>query len=308
MMVTEADIQMMESSATRRAAVAAGLGSDFLLAADVLDSLRGSHPELASGLSEFLSAFRGWFDFHRRIEQAGRQGSLTPAEVGELTRLVQQKDAARARFVALVAPGPEEAPSFVQQCLEPMATRMLLEVSYLERKIWTWRFHLGECELLQPLSDTAGRVLASRSVLVANLRDAVPRHDGLLGRLVDALASAQRELESDPGLRALTVERTAAHRADRPGDAPWGAFDEDVMPRLAAQFVINNVEPGTISDSTMTRFWSSHGRDITQSAEHVMATHRPVIEAAAAALLTECRSIAEELRRVRSILETAFGV
>jgi hypothetical protein len=113
MMVTEADVQLMASHAVRRAAVVAGLGSHFLLPADVIASLKGSHPELAGALSEFLGAFREWFEFHLAIEQGGRQGSLAAAEIDELARLVQRKDAARARFVALVAPGPEEAPGFV---------------------------------------------------------------------------------------------------------------------------------------------------------------------------------------------------
>lgn len=308
MMVTEADVQMMESHAVRRAAVVAGLGPDFLLTADVLDSIRGSYPELAAGLTEFLTAFRDWFDFHRKIEQAGRQGNMTSAEVGELTRLVQRKDAARARFIALVAPGPEEAPLFVQQCLEPMATHVTLEVSYLARRVWTWRFNLGECELLQPLGDTAGRILGSRGVLVAALRNAVPRHDALLEKLVARLATAQKALESEPSFKALVSERTANHRAAEPEDTPWGAFDAGVMPQLAAQFVINNVEPGTSSDSTMTRFWAAHGQDLTEAARLTMATHQPAIEAAGTDLLSECHSIEAELRRVRGVLETAYGV
>lgn len=308
MYVSETDVQLLESHAARRAAVVAGLGGDFVLAGDVLDSVRGTHPELAAGLSDFLKAYRSWYEFHRKIEAEGREGNLTPTEVGELTRLVQRKDAARARFTALVAPGPEEAPIFVEQCLDPMETHVKLEISYLTRKSWTWRFHLGQCELLQPLEDVAGRILASRGILTAGLRDAVPRHDALLEELVEALKAAQKALESHAAFGEAVNERTAAHRAANATDTPWGAFGSDVMPQLAAQFVINNVEPGTSSDSTMNLFWASNGPALKELAEPVMAGQRPRVQAAADKLLVECRSIGAELLRVRGVLQAAYGV
>jgi len=57
----------------------------------------------------------------------------------------------------------------------------------------------------------------------------------------------------------------AAHRAVHPEDRPWGAFPEDRLVALAAEFVLNGVDVAPPGSTTMERFWNGQRARILAS-------------------------------------------
>jgi len=196
------------------------------------------------------------------------------------------------------------ARAWLLTAVNPLLRMLPIEKGYLEREQWTWRFHLRQCELLQPCRDIVGGVyvdnlddLAARQ---PNIAAAIDAHDGDLEELVKALSAAQRALESNPVFQAAVEAAREAHREAHPSDTPWGAFSPDKLLPLAAQFALNNVDPelARVSDSTMREFWADHHASLAQYGEPHFETIRP----RGRKLLASVQKLHGDLKRFRNEL------
>jgi hypothetical protein len=188
--------------------------------------------------------------------------------------------------------------------VNPLLRSLPIEESFLERELWTWRFHLQQCELLQSTRDLVG------GLYVENLEDLAARrpelaerlngHDARLSDLVRALAEAQTTLEADPAFALAVEQARATHAAAQPADRPWGAFRPDKLLPLAAQFVLNNVDPelARVGDSTMRDFWLDHHAALRPFGRRHLERLRPLGKA----LLHEVTSLQQALQGFRAEL------
>lgn len=206
--------------------------------------------------------------------------------------------------------GSARARAWLQTVVNPLLRTLPIEEDYLKREVWTWRFHLQQCELLQSCRDHVGGLyvenledLAARRPELAERMDA---HDAKLDDLVRVLAEAERALVGNSEFVKAVEEARASHAAQQPADAPWGAFKPDKLVPLAAQFVLNNVDPelARVSDSTMRNFWFSHHAALRRFGQGYLDRIRPVGKA----LLGEVIALQKALRAIRVELCDAFDL
>jgi hypothetical protein len=209
----------------------------------------------------------------------------------------QPKSSARAR-------------AWLQTVANPLLGTLPIEENYLRQGLWTWRFHLQQCELLQSCRDLVGGLyvenLEDLAVRRPELAERMNAHDARLDELVQALAEAQRDLEADPAFVQAVEQARAAHAIAQPADAPWGAFKPDKLLPLAAQFVLNSVDPelARVGDSTMRNFWLSHHAELRPFGREHLERIKPVGEA----LLGEVAALQKALRAFRAELCDAFDL
>jgi hypothetical protein len=209
----------------------------------------------------------------------------------------QPKSSARAR-------------AWLQTVVNPLLGTLPIEENYLKQELWTWRFHLQQCELLQSCRDLVGGLyvenLEDLAVRRPELAERMNAHDAWLEDLVRALAEAQRALEVDPAFVHAVEQARAAHAIAQPTDAPWGAFKPDKLLPLAAQFVLNDVDPelARVGDSTMRNFWFSHHAALRPFGRGHLERIRPI----GRALLGEVTALQQALRAFRVELCDAFDL
>lgn len=73
-----------------------------------VDELRGlvrqENPQVSEPWKSFVNSYWQWFDFGRRIEAQGKQGSLDPDEHGQLVKLMQRRDETRQQLLGVLPP------------------------------------------------------------------------------------------------------------------------------------------------------------------------------------------------------------
>jgi hypothetical protein len=55
----------------------------------------GKNQSIAAVLAAFLSTYDDWYQFHVRIDTAGKAGNMDAAESAELVRLIHERDGTR---------------------------------------------------------------------------------------------------------------------------------------------------------------------------------------------------------------------
>lgn len=73
--------------------------AEFKTIGDLQAQIFIANQSLAGTLTAFLSAYDAWYQFHLRIDAAGKAGKLDGAETVELVRLVQERDSTRSCLI-----------------------------------------------------------------------------------------------------------------------------------------------------------------------------------------------------------------
>jgi len=296
--ISESDVALVKEKAVLRAAEAAGLETGLMARSEIVGSLRVRNPELSQALQGFVQALDAWFNFHLRV--SNRSGGLTERENEQLIDFIQRKEGSRERLVALtVIPGREMARVWINDSLNPILERLLAEIPRLEQRAWTWRFHTRECDVIFALAPFAQLILRTQTVIAASLRELLQEHDGRLLELLAKLQEAQQALEQDGVFTTKVTEKLIAHRARYPTDRPWGAFAEDRIIPLCAQYILNGTEDVPLGTTTMDKFWNENRGEIASVVDvRRLEPPRPVGDQ----LLSVCRRLQTEVERLRDRL------
>ena len=71
---------------------------DFKSTPELIEDIKRLDPETFKTLEAFLTAYREWFNFHKKIDQEGKSGNLSITVQQELIRLIQDRDKSRAEL------------------------------------------------------------------------------------------------------------------------------------------------------------------------------------------------------------------
>lgn len=195
----------------------------------------------------------------------------------------------------------ERARAWLVTVINPLLGALELEEGYLSRERWTWRFHLEECELLQPCrtmvpsmySENFDDMLRKRP----DLTEVVRGHDAALGALLAELLAAQKALEADGAFQNVVRTLLDEHRTAEASDEPWGAFAPEKIVPLTAQYVLNGITE-SYQGETMFRFWNRHGERFRAE----FASYAERIEPHGARLLQQVQALRQALTALKYAL------
>jgi hypothetical protein len=146
--------------------------------------------------------------------------------------------------------------------IKPLIDAVEYEIPLLGRGSLDWRFYTRMSEFIRPV---VGYVGESRLDLEDLLRareamaDPLVVHDDLLRTAVDCAGKAYDALVAQAPFVTLVTEKLAEYYAthDRALQRPGGAFEDDKLPQLMAQRVVNN--DGTAGHpETDANFWNAN--------------------------------------------------
>lgn len=102
MYMSEEDVEVLERFTVEL--FAGKLGVQVVVpdsVSDILLAIRTERNDVGDSIDRFFMAYRNWFDFHRRIEEAGHAGSMSDAEHAEFIQFGREKDDARDALIQL---------------------------------------------------------------------------------------------------------------------------------------------------------------------------------------------------------------
>lgn len=99
MWITDLEVAQFTDAIIRYACLKVRVAEFGIIEHDaLLAAIAAKDPQTHQLLTEFLDGYRAWFEFHKEIDQQGKQGLLSAAETARLMTLTDQKDATRERI------------------------------------------------------------------------------------------------------------------------------------------------------------------------------------------------------------------
>lgn len=206
--------------------------------------------------------------------------------------------------------GPIRAWMWVKTVITPLLRALPIEADYARRELWTWSAHLGRCELLRSTREMIGEHRAPNLDDLIRCRvELAPlfaAHDDAVVTLERGLTKAQRVLEQDAAFREVVERVTMSHLARHPDDAPWAPFKRSHLTPLAAQFVLDGVDPEDSKEcvTSLHPLWADHHAELSPFGIEPRMTLRP----AGRAVLEANRLLAKALEEVRRRLCDAHEI
>ena len=189
------------------------------------------------------------------------------------------------------------------------------ERSFLERRNWTYRFHLDALEYLAPLAEhlpgSARDNLEQFLSFFPDMSALIGDHDRETARLARACSELHAAILASPSFERVFSEVEAEAPAALGGDfsSHFGAFStKEQFKGLLAEYVVDNVRenPGYY---TTARLWKHyHERFFSVLSEPGLASHRQAADGCGQALLTAVVKLASRLKESRSDLSLKFDV
>ena len=104
MIINEEDVNAISRFAARNVAQKLGVKeADFKSSPELVEEVRQKDIAAHEKLLAFLESYSKWFEFHKRIEAAGKAGQLSEKETEELLSLIKQRDRTRSELVDYIA-------------------------------------------------------------------------------------------------------------------------------------------------------------------------------------------------------------
>ena len=97
MFITEYDVEATLQFAVRYTAQRLLISdTEWKTIHELREEIRQREPEIGRKLAEYIEAYSQWYQWHKSIEQAGKQGVLDTCEQRELFELTKAKDRTRS--------------------------------------------------------------------------------------------------------------------------------------------------------------------------------------------------------------------
>jgi len=104
MIIYEDDVNAISRFAARNVAQKLGVKeADFMSSPELVEEVHHKDIVAHKKLLAFLESYSKWFEFHKRMEAAGKTGSLSNKETEELLSLMKQRDHTRSELVEYIA-------------------------------------------------------------------------------------------------------------------------------------------------------------------------------------------------------------
>jgi hypothetical protein len=104
MLITEMEVVSLVQSAIRQTATKLKIADVIWKSGqELLGEIAERDRETYNVLQSFLNGYIDWFRFHKRIEEAGKQGHLDREEHEEVARLVGNRNSTRLAIIGRLA-------------------------------------------------------------------------------------------------------------------------------------------------------------------------------------------------------------
>jgi hypothetical protein len=103
MFISDYDVEVTLQFAVRHTARRLRIpDADWKTIHEIREDINEHDPDLARSLSEYIDAYVRWYQWHKAIEHAGKQGVLNADEKRELCELTEARDKTRATIAEKV--------------------------------------------------------------------------------------------------------------------------------------------------------------------------------------------------------------
>ncbi len=103
MFISDYDVEVTIRFAVRHTARRLRIpDGDWKTIHELREDITQRDPEIARSLSEYIDAYLRWYQWHKSIERAGKQGVLNTDEKRELIQLTEARDKTRSTIAEQV--------------------------------------------------------------------------------------------------------------------------------------------------------------------------------------------------------------
>lgn len=159
--------------------------------------------------------------------------------------------------------GRERVKAWVVTVINPILEGLHTELYYLRQKNWTWRFTTSGFDYISPI---AGYIdiryhpnFEDFCRKNSNIKKIIDEHDVALDNLARVLKDAYSFILKSGVFDQVFNEAISEYRnKGLEPRHPWGAYPEEEGPKVAAQYLINNIrelDPGYTTEV----FWREYG-------------------------------------------------
>ncbi|KYF51439.1 hypothetical protein BE08_08310 [Sorangium cellulosum] len=104
MFISEIDAAVLVQSAVRQTASRLRIDDvEWKNIDELLEEIALRDQDAHESLQDFLKAYMAWFEFHQKVDRQGKAGRLDAREQAELTRLIDNRNRARAAILQQLA-------------------------------------------------------------------------------------------------------------------------------------------------------------------------------------------------------------